>query len=134
MYAPLLGLEGMPILLRQAQHRRLILLLSVPRADFSALPTSVQEAVWQEAVTRLTVLLRKPVVCQFNKYRPEEARLHVDALSGFNLPQLLVPYLTPAKKQKMSRIARKNPVAKRRLLAEFPITYPSITSCYPTVQ
>lgn len=53
--------------------------LQCSRADFSALPTSVQEAVWQEAVTRLTVLLRKPEVCQFNKYRPEEARLHVDA-------------------------------------------------------
>jgi len=70
-----------------------------PRAVFSALPTSVQEAVWQEAVTRLTALLRNPDGCQFNKYRPEEARLHVEALSAFNLPQLLIPYLAPAKKQ-----------------------------------
>jgi hypothetical protein len=69
------------------------------RADFSALPTSVQETVWQEAVTRLTALLKKPEGCQFNKYRPEEARLHVDALSAFNLPLLLVPYLTPTQEQ-----------------------------------
>jgi len=68
-------------------------------ADFRGLPKPVQETVWQEAVTRVIAILRKPEVCQFNKHRPEEARLHVDALSGCNLPQLLVPYLTPAKER-----------------------------------
>lgn len=69
------------------------------RADFGALPTSVREAIWLEAVTRLTALLRKPGVCQFNKHRQGEARMHVDALSAFNLPQLLIPYLAPTKEQ-----------------------------------
>ncbi|UVT18410.1 MAG: hypothetical protein H8K03_11200 [Nitrospira sp.] len=63
------------------------------RADFSALPLSVQDHVWQEAVMRLTALLRKPELCELNAYRPEEARLFVAALSDCNLPQLLRPHL-----------------------------------------
>lgn len=71
------------------------------RADFSSLPSSVQKVVWQEAETRLTVLLRKPEICSLNKYRLDEARLHVEAVLGLKLSQLLLPYWPSAKAQHM---------------------------------
>jgi hypothetical protein len=67
------------------------------RTEDRAILALLAEPTLERAVKKCGI--RKPEVCQFNKYRPVEARLHVDALSGFNLPQLPVPYLTQAKKQ-----------------------------------
>lgn len=67
------------------------------RAEFDSLPENVRNEAWTEAVRRLTVLLRDPKACGFNRYRPDEARSLVVALSKCNLPELLRPYLPSQK-------------------------------------
>jgi hypothetical protein len=67
------------------------------RAEFESLPENVRNEAWAEAVSRLTALLRDPEACAFSRYRPDEARSLVVALSKCNLPELLSPYLPPQK-------------------------------------
>jgi len=69
------------------------------RAEFYSLTEHVTNKAWTEAVRRLTTVLRDPRACGFNRHRPDEALLLVDALSKCNLPQLVRPHLPVIKGQ-----------------------------------
>src|SRR6185312_10015301 len=68
------------------------------RAEFDSLAEHVRKEVWEEAVRRVTTVLRDQKASGFYRYEPDVARLHVAVLSRCNLPQLLRHHI-PARKE-----------------------------------
>ena len=69
------------------------------RAEFDFLAENVKKKVWEEAVRRVTTVLRDHTASGFYRYEPEVARLHVAVVSSCNLPELLRPHVPPRKER-----------------------------------